>query len=78
MTILDGSYQCGMLVDTDIKRALELLFSSNASPDKAKYSTYEIVVDKGYKKITYNEEDNLTNVTYIIPVAVSKLLREKL
>jgi Deoxycytidine deaminase len=59
MTILDGSYQCGMLVDTDIKRALELLFSSNASPDKAKYSTYEIVVDKGYKKITYNEEGQL-------------------
>jgi len=45
--MLDDSYANGILTDTDIKRALNVLFSHNADAARAKYCTYEIVLDRG-------------------------------
>lgn len=62
MTILDDSYPIGMLVDTDIQRAINQLFSQNQSIDNAKYSTYEMLLDRGYKKVVYNENGQLQKI----------------
>lgn len=59
MTILDNSYPIGLLVDKDIKRAINELFSKNQCLDNAKYSTYEILLDRGYKKVIYNDNGQL-------------------
>ncbi|WP_080995138.1 dCTP deaminase domain-containing protein [Pseudomonas fluorescens] len=52
--MLDESYPVGMLTDTDIKKALHVLFSEHADAVRAKYSTYEIVLDKGFQVIQYS------------------------
>lgn len=67
MTVLDDSYPIGMLVDTDIKRAMHQLFSENESPANAKYSTYEILLDNGYKKVIYNENGQLEKINVTNP-----------
>ena len=52
--MLDENYPVGMLTDTDIKSALDILFSENADCERAKYSTYEIVLDEGFEVIEYS------------------------
>ena len=52
--MLDDTYPVGMLTDTDIKQALDVLFSEHADPARAKYSTYEIVLDRGFQVIQYS------------------------
>lgn len=53
-TALGKDYPIGMLTDSDIKSALSILFSEHAEKDRAKYSTYEIVLDKGFEVIQYS------------------------
>lgn len=53
--MLDDSYPVGMLTDIDIKLALQDLFSEHADKVRAKYSTYEIVLDSGFKVIQYSD-----------------------
>lgn len=55
----DAEYPVGMLTDTFIKKALPQLFSENANDAKAKYSTYELSIDAGFKLISYDESGDI-------------------
>lgn len=57
--MLDPKYPVGMLTDTDIKSALSILFSEHADKERAKYSTYEIVLDEGFEVIEYSIEGGI-------------------
>ncbi|HEJ8088357.1 TPA: hypothetical protein SMI57_001371 [Serratia liquefaciens] len=60
MTILeDDKFPNGMLIDTNIIKALDLLFSENHDPSKAKYSTYEISIDGGFEIIKYDDAGDI-------------------
>ncbi|MVF49835.1 hypothetical protein F9Z43_10995 [Pseudomonas monteilii] len=52
--MLDETFPVGMLTDVDIKAALGILFSEHADSARAKYSTYEVVLDAGFHVIQYS------------------------
>lgn len=60
--MLDSKFPVGMLTDTDIKAALNILFCENAEMARAKYSTYEIVLDEGFEVIEYSATGEILRI----------------
>lgn len=57
--MLGDNIPVGILTDIDIKVSLNELFSENANEGRAKYSTYEVVLDDGYEIIQHSSEGEI-------------------